>query len=117
ITAPEHHAWFARHLGSTDRILFVACSAAMTPLGQVRFERSNGTWTIGYLLAPPFRGWGLARPMLAAAIDALRARVPGAHLAAWVKPDNVASLQVFRGLGFAESQDHREGAPCLRFEL
>lgn len=118
ITAREHHAWFARRLADPDGcVIFVATSPGGTPVGPVRFERANDLWTLSYSLDTALRGLGLARPLLAAAIDALRARAPGARLQAWVKPDNVASLQVFRRLGFAESRADHEGTPCRRFEL
>jgi UDP-2,4-diacetamido-2,4,6-trideoxy-beta-L-altropyranose hydrolase len=118
ITPRDHHAWFARRLAHpADCLIFVATSSAGTPVGPVRFERSNELWTISYSLDAAFRGLGLARPLLAAGIEALRARAPGARLEAWVKPDNVASLQVFRRLGFAENEADHEGTRCHRFEL
>jgi hypothetical protein len=49
---------------------------------------------------------------------ALRAR-EGRPIAllAWVKPDNAASLQTFRGRGFQESRSSHQGVDCHRFEL
>jgi UDP-2,4-diacetamido-2,4,6-trideoxy-beta-L-altropyranose hydrolase len=118
ITPREHHAWFARRLSNpADSLILIASSPAGTPVGQARFERTDDAWTISYSLAAAFRGWGLARPLLSAAIDALRARLPDTRLEAWVKPDNVASLQTFRGMGFSETRAERDGMQCHRFEL
>jgi UDP-2,4-diacetamido-2,4,6-trideoxy-beta-L-altropyranose hydrolase len=118
ITPLEHHAWFAKRIANpADCLIFIATSSAGTPAGPVRFERSKDLWTVSYSLDAAFRGLGLSGAMLAAGIDALRAREPGARIEAWVKPDNVASLQVFRRLGFAESRAGHEGTECHRFEL
>lgn len=118
ITPREHHAWFKTRLANReDCVFFIAQSPAATPMGQVRFDRVDGAWTISYALDAAFRGWKLARPMLEAAIEALRTREPAARLDAWVKPDNVASLQTFRGMGFAEVLAERDGVTCHRFGL
>ncbi|MGQ0654641.1 MAG: UDP-2,4-diacetamido-2,4,6-trideoxy-beta-L-altropyranose hydrolase [Betaproteobacteria bacterium] len=100
ISWTEHEPWFAQRLA--EAVLLVAEDEAGMPLGQVRFERADGRWTIHYSIAPEFRGVGLGAKMLAAAIAELRRRYPSARLRAAVKPDNTASLRVFAGLGFKE---------------
>ena len=70
-------------------------------VGQVRFEREDGGWVISYAVAPEFRGRGLGRPMLAAAIAALRAGGAAGELIARVKPANLASRRIFAHLNFA----------------
>lgn len=118
ITPREHHTWFAKRLAHpAECLILIASSPAGTPVGQVRFERTGEVWTISYSLDAAFRGWGLARPLLSAATARLRARVPDARLEAWVRPDNVASLQTFRGMGFSETLAERDGMQCHRFEL
>lgn len=96
----EHEPWFAARLAGA--VLLVAEDEAGVPLGQVRFERGDGRWTIHYSVAPEFRGVGLGAKMLAAAIAELRRRHPGARLRGAVKPANTASLKVFAALGFKE---------------
>lgn len=118
ITAREHHAWFARRLANpTGCLILIASSPAGTPVGQARFEHTGKAWTISYSLDAAFRGWGLARPLLSGAIASLRTRIPDARLEAWVKPDNVASLQTFRGMGFSETLAERDEMQCHRFEV
>ena len=84
----------------------------------MRFEHDGSNWTLSYSLDADFRGLRLARPLLDGAMAALRAR-EGRPIAllAWVKPDNAASLQTFRGLGFQESRSSHQGVDCHRFEL
>lgn len=115
ISPRDHHAWFATRLANpADCRILIATSRAGAPVGMARFERSGPGWTISYSLDAAFRGFGLARPLLERALAGAPA---GARLTAWVKPDNVASLKVFRGLGFAESQADHEGVRCHRFDL
>lgn len=117
ITPREHHVWFGQHFGNDDARMFIATSRAGTPVGQVRFARSEGRWVIGYLLDRAFRGCGLARPLLSGGMAALKQLDPAARFDAWVKPDNGASLRAFRGLGFTERRAERDGIQCHRFEL
>ncbi|GAB2590495.1 hypothetical protein GCM10027034_23830 [Ramlibacter solisilvae] len=113
-----HHLWFSARLARpADCRILIARSPAGTPVGQVRFEREGSSWTVSYSLDAAFRGLRLARPLLEGAIAALRAAVPSPALVAWVKPDNAASLQIFRGMGFQEALASHQGVDCHRFEL
>jgi UDP-2,4-diacetamido-2,4,6-trideoxy-beta-L-altropyranose hydrolase len=117
IWPPDHHAWFMRRLANpADCVILIATSSAGTPVGPIRFERAGDSWTVSYSLDIAFRGIGLAASLLAAGIEQLRAREPGARIEGWVRPDNVASLQVFRRLGFVESRADYEGAECHLFK-
>jgi UDP-2,4-diacetamido-2,4,6-trideoxy-beta-L-altropyranose hydrolase len=100
IAWPEHEAWFGGRLA--EAVLLLAEDEAGLPLGQVRFERSDGCWAIHYSIAPEFRGVGLGAKMLATAIAELKRRHPGARLRGAIKPGNTASLRVFAALGFKE---------------
>ena len=62
---------------------------------------------IGYSVAAPFRGRGLARSLLSRALAALAREHRGAAVIAEVKRENVASLRVFEALGFSRRErDH-----------
>ncbi len=117
IAAQEHAAWYARRLSSTDVVFLLAQSPNGIPVGQVRFERQpDRSWEISYLVAPLFRGRGIARPMLDMAIRKLcdvhaRARVSG-----YVKLTNPASIRVFEGLGFNISAQ-QDKPDAVRYEL
>lgn len=118
ITPAGHGAWFAARLARPgDCCILIAESATRVPVGQVRFDREGAHWTIGYSLDAAFRGWGLGRKLLAAALECFRPRFPGAQLKAFVKADNEASLRVFRALGFAESTGVLHDVPCHTFLL
>lgn len=108
ISADGHRAWLAARLSSPDDcVMYVVEVAGAVPVGQVRFDRGARAWSIDYSIAPVFRGRGLGRPLLAAAIAALLEREPAARLVGEVKPGNLASRRVFESLGFASrSQAH-----------
>lgn len=117
INREVHEGWFAKRLANPDVVFLIAETPHATGLGQVRFERqTNGTWEISYLLAPVFRGRGLARPILAAGIDALARLHPASLVTGLVKRDNLASMSVFSALGFAGTPSP-QNADAVRFSL
>lgn len=117
ISRDIHAGWFARRLANSDVVFLIAETPYGVALGQVRFElQADGRWEISYLVAPAFRGRGLARKMLSAGIDTLVQRHPEAIVTGLVKPENTASTRIFSALGFsgAPSAEH---ADAIRFVL
>lgn len=64
---------------------------------------------IGYSLARPFWGRGLAREAVVAARDWAFAALPSAELPSFIMPDNAPSIRVAKALGAV-----REGSVTLR---
>ncbi len=117
ISREVHAGWFARRVDNSDILYLIAETTNGIALGQVRFElQDDGGWEISYLLAPAFRGLGLARKILAAAIKRLTLLHPTPIVTGLVKPENTASLRVFAALGFvgAPAPEH---AGAIRFIL
>lgn len=117
ISLTEHRSWYARRLSSSDVVFLLAETPSGIPVGHVRFERQHdGSWEISYLVAPLFRGRGIARPMLDMAIRKLRLDPERGLVTGYVKPANRASVRVFEALGFQASttQDKPE---ATRYEL
>jgi RimJ/RimL family protein N-acetyltransferase len=111
-----HHAWLSERLADPQRYrLFILETQSKTAIGQVRFEHDqNSEWIISYSVAPDFRGQGLGRRVLSAAISVLRRTEPADPLVAEVRPHNVASQKIFERLGFTcIAVDDR----ALRFRL
>lgn len=110
IEPADHARWLRAQLENKEGCVFlIALTPCGVPFGQVRFDRGDqDVWTISYLLAPPFRGRGLGKPMLEAALRAFRAAKGHQSLHAGVKADNAASRRIFERLGFRE-QDHAPG--------
>ena len=107
ITEEDHEKWFHEHLSDLDgcRLYIVETTDGM-PLGQVRFERKEErAWEVHYSLAPVFRGRGLGRVLLEAALQKLRADVGEALIFGRVKDGNHPSRKIFESLGFKSERD------------
>ena len=97
IPLADHLDWFSRALKNPDREIMIAESHGQ-PIGMVRFDREGDVANVSILLAPGYRGKGLAKATLAEAMKCSRGG--WSRLRALVKPDNAASLRLFRSLGF-----------------
>ncbi len=95
-----HQLWFRRRLEDPGSTLYVI-EAPIGPIGQVRFEKVDGEYSISYSLGRQFRGVGLGKAMLQKAIDVFHSSQSGI-LTAEVKIENLASSKVFERLGFSE---------------
>ena len=69
-------------------------------MGQVRFEKNDQKWVIDYSLAPHFRGRGLGRPLLKAALLKMRSERSSVVVLGRVKKSNLPSCKVFESLDF-----------------
>ncbi len=106
-----HAKWFRERLQRVENCrIYIVETADGTPLGQVRFDLREKNWEVDYGVAPLFRRRGLGRPVLRAAMSRLRAELPEARIRGVVKPNNQASQQVFRGLGFEVVAPNPDGA-------
>ncbi len=106
----SHLSWFARSVGADDRRLFIAedleAEQPAGAVGIVRFDMIDGERAaeVSINLNPGWRGRGVGSATLLAGLAALRAergRVP--ELLATIRPENVASLQLFTRAGFVEA--------------
>ena len=101
ISVENHRAWFHNRLRDLQNCrIYIVETAAGVPVGQARFDRDDASLAVDYALAPQFRGRGLGKPVLEAALGELKAAEPGAALVAHVKSGNVPSRRVFESLGF-----------------
>lgn len=99
IAPQDHHRWLSSRLADpTNCRLLVAETSSGIPLGQVRFDRRDQAWVIDYSVAPQFRGRGLGKAILQAAIGQMK---PGETIVGEVLANNLASHKVFQSLGFA----------------
>jgi UDP-2,4-diacetamido-2,4,6-trideoxy-beta-L-altropyranose hydrolase len=101
-----HEAWFNRRLADENSVLFVV-EFNKNPIGQIRFQIEKNTATISYSLDENYRGKGLGFWILKKGVDALRNNLyntfPNLEIIGFVKYENIASVKVFRKLGFRET--------------
>lgn len=104
-----HLAWLERCLRDPGHRFFIAEDLRGTCLGQVRFQSFKESELISVGLAPESRGRDWGRRVIAKACASLP---PGTTVAAYIKPENEASLRAFLKAGFgtpgpAEWEGHR----------
>jgi UDP-2,4-diacetamido-2,4,6-trideoxy-beta-L-altropyranose hydrolase len=115
IAAATHAAWFRNRLGNKGGCrLYIVETVDGTPIGMVRFERSGDEWEVHYSVAQHFRGRGLGRPALAAALADLATGEHDATVFGQVKEDNHASRRVFESLAFQETSPSGDGVVIYR---
>lgn len=113
ITWLEHEAWFRSRIDSPTCRMYVLCANNL-PIGQVRFEKSGGTWTIDYSLDEFVRGRGWGKTLVEKALAELRKSTMG-KVVANVKTSNFASRKIFQELDFSTSAHSAKGTE--QFEL
>lgn len=115
IPAATHHTWLRSRLDNPERCrLYIAETTDGMALGQVRFERQDQSWEVDYALAQIFRGRGLGRHLLEAALQKFRDELPGVLIFGLVKDGNIPSRRIFESLGFEVQPNERLGAVAYR---
>lgn len=94
-----HCAWVEEHLHDPHCRLYIADSGDV-PIGQVRFDLSEGVARTTVSVAEGWRGGGLGTSLLRAACDQLRTEFPLARIEAEIMPENTASKRAFTKAGF-----------------
>ena len=105
-SVPEHAAWFAAKLDHPSCVFHIV-EVGKTPAGFLRLDYRPDTdsYEVSILVAQAFRGRGAA----GAALGIVRRMLPWAELRAWVRPENVVSVGLFREAGYGEIAKPGEG--------
>jgi UDP-2,4-diacetamido-2,4,6-trideoxy-beta-L-altropyranose hydrolase len=123
IDAASHRNWFYKRLHNPGYCqIYIVETDMGLPIGQVRFERSEGAWEIHYGLAAFARGRGLGAALLQTAIRVFRGNQKSDRLFGRVRPENLPSRKIFEHLGFsaAKRQDiivYSEVLKCRELDL
>ena len=98
--------------GSPPNSIELACvfhviEVGTTPAGFLRldYRHDADSYEVSILVAQAFRGRGAA----GAALEIVRRLLPWAELRAWVRPENAASVALFRKAGYGEMAKAGEG--------
>ncbi|MSO74228.1 MAG: aminotransferase class III-fold pyridoxal phosphate-dependent enzyme [Alphaproteobacteria bacterium] len=98
----DHLAWLEARFDDPGSALWIA-EDGNRPLGQVRLQWTDAGLEVSLYVAPEARKQGVGRALLDhAALTAAR-RWPGRSLIAHVRPNNAASLGLFRRAGYEET--------------
>lgn len=108
-----HHAWYSKALIDTRRMLIVAELSPDEKVGVCRFDLIDEGAEVSINLNPTYRNLGLSRQVLEGAIREFRL-LHQPTLLAKIKINNVASLKLFTGCGFAINWNDGEYCYCSR---
>lgn len=109
-----HIAWFAEKFDKS--IILIAEDDHGIPLGQVRFDLNGCEADLNISLAKEKRGFGLAVPVIEAAMSELFANRKYELVHAFVKPENAASARAFEQAGFRRiGMEQVRGNSALHF--
>ncbi|MEQ9377754.1 MAG: UDP-2,4-diacetamido-2,4,6-trideoxy-beta-L-altropyranose hydrolase [Imperialibacter sp.] len=99
----EHKKWFEGKISSADCVFLIA-EYQQEPVGSVRFDLNEGNVAVvSYLIDSSFHGKGLGLPVLRSAIKHLAQNFSElSAIIGYVMKENLASLVIFRKLGFNE---------------
>jgi RimJ/RimL family protein N-acetyltransferase len=95
----EHADWLRRVVADPSEVLQIGHIDGW-PVGVLRFTfRADGVH-VSITVAPGARGQGLGRQLLGLGIDQINSAYPAGTYRARIKPENAASLTIFRACGF-----------------
>jgi glutamate-1-semialdehyde aminotransferase/L-amino acid N-acyltransferase YncA len=98
----SHLTWLEARLDDPGSALWIA-DEGDTSVGQVRLQWAETGLEVSLYVAPEARRQGIGRSLLHHAAQAAARRWPGRTLLARVRPENTASLALFRRAGYAEA--------------
>jgi RimJ/RimL family protein N-acetyltransferase len=95
----NHLEWLEKKLNNPDTKIFILVSGDNL-LGQIRIDLIDGFWNIDYSIDNKFRGKGLGKEI----VKKLIVKFESYRFKATVKKENIASVKVFKSLGFKKNQ-------------
>jgi UDP-2,4-diacetamido-2,4,6-trideoxy-beta-L-altropyranose hydrolase len=100
INWPEHCQWFAQKLND-PRCTMLLFEESGIPVGTVRIEQTiRMDAQISVTISPEHRGFGLARHLLATAVNTAFRSGTVRRIHAFIKPENTYSMNSFEAAGF-----------------
>jgi len=103
ISLADHQNWFAGKLKSDSTQIWILTDCGL-PIGQIRCDCNDaGEGIISYSIASTHRRQGHGKRIVQMAYQSIYTRFPQVkQIVAFVKPDNIASRQVFLANGYSE---------------
>ncbi|WP_354634705.1 UDP-2,4-diacetamido-2,4,6-trideoxy-beta-L-altropyranose hydrolase [Planktothricoides raciborskii] len=110
----DHVQWFTSKLGDRNCVFYIAFNQENVPIGQVRYEINNKEATISLAVAEAFRGRGYGSRIILLSCQKLGKDAAIKKINAYVKPNNLASINVFFKCGFQNTGETIvKGQPAL----
>ena len=96
----SHKKWFAAKINDPHSSIFLLTTAKKKLLGQIRFDTTNGETEVDISIDQKFRGCGLGSYLISEGVKIFIKRNPQLKINAYVKDNNMASIQAFKKAGF-----------------
>jgi len=102
IKSDDHAKWFAEKIKKEDYIFLLAFDKNDNFIGQIRFEIKENAAVVSISLTKEFRGKGLSKKVLKESCDKIFLEKGVLTIAAYILPDNIASINGFKSAGFIQ---------------
>ncbi len=114
----EHQAWFSKKLDDEKVLMLIATDENGSPVGQVRFDRTNGREAdIDISIIAERRGSGLGACLIERAVQTAFEETDLVRVHGFVKPGNQASARAFEKADFRNvGTTQLRGNPALHYE-
>ncbi len=116
-----HLEWLNQKLKDETSQIFIVENSSKDPVGQIRFEKIDGSHKISYSLDEKFRGLGLGKPLLKIGLQTIQTKLQEPSIIqGFVKKNNTASKISFEKCGFVliKNEDHISKAlDCIVYQL
>ena len=107
-----HAEWFRKKLADDNTLFLVLINSYNVLAGQIRFELKNSEWLVSVSLKKDFCGKGLGSAMIKNASNALFSlREDVNEISAYIKKDNLASINSFKNAGYRYVSDVSINSP------
>lgn len=107
IALDEHIEWFNKKIADDHCYIYILYFQKI-PVGMIRMDIKYDSAIISYLIDSKFHRKGFGQLIIEMGLEALKKEEPKIrNFIGYVKPDNRASLYIFRKLNFVESIDQR----------
>ena len=94
----EHLNWYLNKIKTDSKIYILMIDK--TAVGQIRFDLTDNYWLIDYSIDSNYRGKGYGKKIIELGIENFK---KGDEIKACVKKQNIASIKIFKTLGFSEN--------------
>lgn len=111
----NHLEWFERRLKSDSSYLFVG-EHKNVPIGQVRFEKADDSFTISYSIDQRFRGRGYAMQLLRNGLIKLNYLTGASTIFGETRIENCPSADALMGVGFIEIEGKDADSRRFKFD-
>jgi len=105
ITLVDHKRWFRERLSDPSCVYNIIINRDDLPVGQVRFDITECDAVISILIAKEYRGKNIGQQAIKLASESLFRIRPVNNIHAYVKAENIPSLNAFKKSGFRLSEE------------